>query len=92
MTTEQAFEVQLGRDGRVITVPADKSVLHALQDAGIDLPCSCEQGICGTCVTPVLDGEPDHRDMFLTPDEQDQNDQFTPCCSRAKSALLVLDL
>jgi vanillate O-demethylase ferredoxin subunit len=40
----------------------------------------------------VLEGEPDHRDMYLTPAEQAANDQFTPCCSRAKSARLVLDL
>ncbi len=92
MTTEQAFEVQLGRGGRIIAVPADKSVLHALQDAGVDLPCSCEQGICGTCLTRVLEGTPDHRDQFLMPEEQAANDQFTPCCSRSKSPRLVLDL
>ena len=90
--SDTAFEVKLQRSGRVIAVAADQSVIAALSAAGITIETSCEQGICGTCVTPVLDGEPDHRDMFLTPDEQDQNDQFTPCCSRAKSALLVLDL
>ena len=53
---------------------------------------SCEQGVCGTCLTRVLEGECDHRDDCLTPEEQAANDQFTPCCSRAKSARLVLDL
>ena len=53
---------------------------------------SCEQGICGTCLTRVLEGVPDHRDLFLTENEQALNDQFTPCCSRSKSPLLVLDL
>ena len=52
----------------------------------------CEQGVCGTCLTRVLEGQPDHKDMYLTPEEQQANDQFTPCCSRSKSALLVLDL
>ena len=90
--SDAAFEIKLQRSGRVITVAADQSVIAALAAAGILVETSCEQGICGTCLTPVLEGVPDHRDMFLTPDEQDKNDQFTPCCSRAKSAILVLDL
>jgi vanillate O-demethylase ferredoxin subunit len=48
--------------------------------------------VCGTCLTRVLEGVPDHKDQYLTPEEQAANDQFTPCCSRARSALLVLDL
>jgi vanillate O-demethylase ferredoxin subunit len=87
-----AFEVQLGREGRVVLVPADRTVVQALADAGVMLPTSCEQGICGTCLTRVIDGQPDHRDQYLTPEEQAACDQFLPCCSRAKSARLVLDL
>jgi vanillate O-demethylase ferredoxin subunit len=67
-------------------------VAQVLLENGIDLPLSCEAGICGTCLTRVLEGEPDHRDMFMTPAEQALNDQFTPCCSRSKSPRLVLDL
>ena len=48
--------------------------------------------MCGTCLTRILEGEPDHKDAYLTPEEQAANDQFTPCCSRANSPLLVLDL
>jgi vanillate O-demethylase ferredoxin subunit len=59
---------------------------------GVNIPVSCGQGVCGTCVTRLLDGRPDHRDMFMTDDEHARNDQFTPCCSRAKTPLLVLDL
>jgi vanillate O-demethylase ferredoxin subunit len=73
-------------------VPADKSIVEVLADHGIEVPVSCEQGVCGTCLTRVLEGEPDHRDSFLTQDEQALNDQMTLCCSRAKSPLLVLDL
>ncbi|SCZ21059.1 MULTISPECIES: PDR/VanB family oxidoreductase [unclassified Pseudomonas] len=86
------FEVQLASSGRCLQVPADRSVAQVLLEAGIDIPLSCEQGICGTCLTRVLEGEPDHRDMFLTDAERARNDQFTPCCSRARSARLVLDL
>jgi vanillate O-demethylase ferredoxin subunit len=60
--------------------------------APVEGDASCEQGVCGTCLTRVLEGTPDHRDLYLTPEEQAANDQFTPCCSRAKSARLVLDL
>jgi ferredoxin len=68
------------------------AVLDVLLANGIEIPMSCEQGVCGTCVTGVLHGVPDHRDMFMTDEEHARNDQFTPCCSRAKSDLLVLDL
>jgi len=63
-----------------------------LKDHGIEILTSCEQGVCGTCITRVLEGEPDHRDMYFTDEEKAKNDQFTPCCSRAKSKTLVLDL
>ena len=70
----------------------DRSVVQALAEAGVVVQTSCEQGVCGTCLTRVLDGVPDHRDLYLTPEEQAANDQFTPCCSRARTPLLVLDL
>ena len=87
-----SFAVQLASSGRCLQVPADRSVAEVLLAAGIELPLSCEQGICGTCLTRVLEGEPEHRDMFLTAQEQARNDQFTPCCSRSRTPLLVLDL
>lgn len=89
---DASFEVKLARSGRVVRIAADQTVSKALALAGVDIPLSCEQGVCGTCLTKVLAGEPDHKDFYLTPDEQAANDQFTPCCSRSKSAVLVLDL
>jgi vanillate O-demethylase ferredoxin subunit len=68
------------------------TVVKALAAAGIQIPTSCEQGICGTCLTPVLEGIPDHRDQYLTAEEQAAGDRFLPCCSRAKSDRLVLKL
>ena len=88
----EQFQVKLASSGQTLTVPADKSIVQVLAEAGVDVPVSCEQGVCGTCVTRVLEGEPDHRDFFLTADEQARNDQMTVCCSRAKTPLLVLDL
>lgn len=90
--SDGSFEVKLASSGKIFMVPKDKTVLQVLTDAGVAIESSCEQGVCGTCLTRVLEGKPDHRDMFLTLDEQAKNDQFTPCCSRSKSPLLVLDL
>ncbi len=89
---DQAFEVQLARSGKVFQIPADRSVFEVLDDAGIEIETSCEQGICGSCITRVLQGTPDHRDQFMTDAEHAGNDRFTPCCSRAKTPCLVLDL
>jgi len=90
--SDDSFEVQLASSGRIVVVPKDKTVVQALAAAGIEVQTSCEQGVCGTCITRVLSGTPDHKDLYFTPEEHAANDQFTPCCSRAKSPRLVLDL
>ncbi len=90
--SDGSFEVRLASSGKCVVVGNDQTVVEALRAAGIEIQTSCEQGVCGTCLTRVLEGTPDHRDMYLMPDEQARNDQFMPCCSRAKSAVLVLDL
>ncbi|MCS0627894.1 PDR/VanB family oxidoreductase [Telluria mixta] len=91
-TGDQPFEVRIASTGLAYTVAAGKTVIQVLEANGVEVPVSCEQGVCGTCVTRVLEGVPDHRDHYLTEDEHAANDQFTPCCSRSKSPLLVLDL
>ena len=91
-SNDGSFSVKVGSTGQVFDIPADKTVVQVLESHGIDIPMSCEQGVCGTCLTRVLEGVPDHRDMFLTEEEQACNDQFTPCCSRSKSPMLVLDI
>lgn len=89
---DQAFEVRIASTGKVYPIAADTSVVNALRGHGIDILTSCEEGVCGTCLTRVLEGEIDHRDLYLTDEEKAANDQFMPCCSRARSPLLVLDL
>lgn len=89
---DASFAVKLASSGRVIPVLADQTVTAALSAAGVLVPTSCEQGVCGTCLTRVIEGIPDHKDMYLTPDEQAANDVFMPCCSRSQTPLLVLDL
>jgi len=90
--SDTEFQVRLARSGRLINIPANCSVAQALMNAGVELNTSCEQGVCGTCLTGVVEGQPDHRDMYLSPSEQARNDSFLPCCSRSRSPLLVLAL
>ena len=89
---DTAFEVELASSGQVFQIPADRTVFEVLDEAGVQIETSCEQGVCGSCITRVLQGVPDHRDQFMTAAEHACNDQFTPCCSRARSPRLVLDL
>jgi vanillate monooxygenase ferredoxin subunit len=91
-TGDQPFLVKIASSGATYEIPADKTVTQALQEHGVQILVSCEQGVCGTCITRVLEGECDHRDLYFTDEEKSKHDQFTPCCSRAKSKVLVLDL
>jgi ferredoxin-NADP reductase len=86
------FDVKLASTGKVYRIAKDQTVVAALARHGVDIPTSCAQGVCGTCLTRVIDGEPEHRDIYQTDAERSRNEQFTPCCSRARSSMLVLDL
>lgn len=86
------FEVELRRSGKVARVAPGQTILDVLIDLGIDVDYNCQHGSCGTCVTRVLEGIPDHRDMYLTEAEQDSNTMMTICCSGSRSSRLVLDL
>lgn len=89
---EGGFEVRLTRSNRTILVETGKTILNALLDAGISANYACTEGVCGTCETRVLEGIPDHRDQFLSKEEQAGNKTIMICCSGAKSRTLVLDL
>jgi ferredoxin-NADP reductase len=86
------FDVRIASTGEVFHIPPGKSVLRVLSDGGIEIPHFCEQGVCGTCATRVLDGTPDHRDLCLNAEDRQRKHLFTPCCSRAHSTMLLLDL
>jgi vanillate monooxygenase ferredoxin subunit len=91
-SADAAFEVKIASTGKTCTVTPGESVVQALAKHGVEILTSCEQGVCGTCITRVLEGEPDHRDLYFTDEEKAKNDQFTPCCSRSRTKVLVLDL
>lgn len=89
---DQVFELKLASTGQLLSVPAGSSIVEVLAGIGIQIDTSCREGICGTCVIPVLDGEPDHRDHCLSKKEKAANDQICACVSRCRSAQLVIDL
>ena len=89
---DKPFELVLARSGLTLTVPAGRSVLDVVQDAGISALGSCREGICGTCEQIVLDGDVDHRDSILTADERARHETMMICVSRCRSDRLTLDL
>jgi vanillate O-demethylase ferredoxin subunit len=87
-----AFDVVAATSGITVQVREDQTIVEALAQAGLKVNVSCKQGICGSCLTDVLEGEPDHRDSYLTDEEKADGDQILLCCSRSKCGRLVIDL
>lgn len=90
--TEGGFKVVLARSGITLPVKSGETILQAVLAAGVDVPSSCEEGVCGSCETRVLAGEPDHRDLILSDQEKKAGRTMMICCSGSKSASLTLDL
>lgn len=91
-TSGAGFEVEARRSGITVTVGPEDTIAKALARAGVKVEVKCEEGVCGTCVTDVLEGKPDHRDKFLTDDEREEGTMICACCSRSCGAKLVLDV
>ena len=89
---EHAFVAVLKDSNVEVTVPADRTLLQALQAVGVDVPCDCGEGLCGTCEVAVIEGEVDHRDKVLTKGERATNQRILACCSRAAGQRIVLAL
>ncbi|MEU4227804.1 PDR/VanB family oxidoreductase [Nonomuraea sp. NPDC026600] len=89
---DTAFEVVLAQSGMTLQVPPERSVLEAARAAGVSVLYSCAEGICGTCETEVLEGQPDHRDSVLSDEERESGETMMICVSRSRSPRLVLDL
>lgn len=88
----ETFQVKVASSGEVFDVEEGLSITQTLEINGIDIPISCEEGWCGTCMTRVVEGVPDHRDTFLSNDERASSNLIMPCCSRSRSDCLVLDI
>jgi ferredoxin-NADP reductase/nitrite reductase/ring-hydroxylating ferredoxin subunit len=90
--SSSSFTLELARSALTVEVPAGCSMLSAIRQAGVSLPSSCERGACGTCVVKVLEGVPDHQDVYLNATEKLSGRSVVTCVSRANSQRLVLDL
>lgn len=90
-SADSAFEIELDT-GEEFTVPADQSILEVLEENGIEVFKSCEEGICGSCISGVLEGTPDHRDNCLSNADKAAGNQMALCVSRAQSSKLVIEL
>jgi vanillate O-demethylase ferredoxin subunit len=86
------FTVELARSGKALEIAPGETILDAVLDAGVNVDFSCMEGICGSCRTHVLSGEPEHRDAVLSPEERTAGDTMMICCSGTKGTRLVLDL
>ena len=89
---EGGFIVVLAKSGREFEVAPGSTILETLRQAGLNVPASCEQGVCGTCETTILEGTPDHRDLLLTPGEKASGKTMMICCSGSLTERIVLDL
>lgn len=87
----QAFSVRVAPQGLALQVPEDGSLLEALEMAGVPVLSNCRKGECGLCATNVLalEGEIDHRDVFLSPDEKQANQRICVCVSRVVGCITV---
>ncbi|MDB5571541.1 MAG: putative oxidoreductase [Hyphomicrobiales bacterium] len=90
--TEGGYVVELRRSGQEFAIPEGRTILQVLREGGVDVPYSCEEGVCGACETAVVSGQPDHRDNILTESERKASKTMMICCSGSKSPRLVLDL
>lgn len=91
-TDNTEFQLVLAKSGRRLRVPKDRTILQVVREAGLEIYSSCENGVCGTCETTVIEGTPDHRDSLLSAGERAQNKSMLICVSRCKSDKLILDL
>jgi ferredoxin-NADP reductase len=87
------FKIRIPRLGLEIDVPANRSMLEALEDAGVDMIFGCRRGECGLCALPILDAAAaiDHRDVFFSADERMANEKLCTCVSRVAGGCITLD-
>jgi vanillate O-demethylase ferredoxin subunit len=90
--SEKTFEVILKKSNKSFQIPPNQTILNVLSSNGIPCPNSCNEGVCGTCLTGVLEGIPEHRDVYLNEEERTAGDEMCICVSRSLTKTLVLDM
>lgn len=89
---DRPFTVELAKSGRLYRIEVGQSIVDVLMEDGLEVPVSCEIGVCGTCVTEVLAGIPDHRDSCIPDHVKSQNNKMAICCSRSNTEIITLNL
>lgn len=88
---QTGFMVRFARSGVEASVPPGSTIIEVARSVGVEIPTSCEMGVCGACLSNVLEGTPDHQDSYLTPEEQAEGKTMLPCVSRCCSGKLSID-
>ena len=83
------YAVELRRSGQVLTCDADTSVLDAAARAGVDLPSSCGEGVCGTCKSTLLEGTVDMQHGGGIRPREIALQQILLCCSKPLGDLVI---
>jgi len=83
----EPFTAKCLKSGLTIEGGEGQSLLQSLLDNGITMDYSCEGGVCGTCVVPLVSGEVEHLDEFLMDDEMDS--QIITCVSRGEGEIEI---
>ena len=82
--------IKIQSTGQKISLTRSESIIDALARSGIEVPTSCQSGLCGTCKTRYISGDIEHGDCILS--DEEHQEYLTPCISHIKSGILVLDL
>ncbi|WP_346778066.1 PDR/VanB family oxidoreductase [Paraburkholderia sp. Ac-20347] len=92
-TDNRSFQVVLASSGQTFEIAPDRSIASVLLESGVNVPLSCEMGICGACLTPLIEGQANHRDTVQSDAEKcASKQQIALCCSRARTSRVVIDL
>ncbi|MBS9437730.1 iron-sulfur cluster-binding domain-containing protein [Photorhabdus noenieputensis] len=88
----EGYEVEAVESGITVKVAPGQSLLDALEAVGLELLSDCRRGECGLCALEVLEGEVEHHDFIMSPEEAAASDMIYPCVSRAKGTHLKIAL
>jgi len=91
MDSQGSFKIHFARSGVEADVPPGSTIIEVARSVGVEIPTSCGMGVCGACLSQVLEGTPEHQDSYLTQEEQEDGKTMLPCVSRSCSARLSID-
>ena len=90
MTTTYTVEFIHQGKTHTLEVPEDKTILSVAEEAGLELPSSCNAGVCTTCAGKIINGGSvdQSEGMGVSPDLQEQGFALL-CVSYPRSDLKI---